>query len=302
MDFFVKLPNGKQLFLEVELTETIDLVKTIIERKTGIPPGEQSLTFENKELENRDTVQRCLIQRDLTVPLILELRRVIQIFVKPPTGRHIMLDVEPTDRIEVVKAKIEAKEGIPRSEQRLMFANKELEDGNTVQSCSLERDVTVPFVLQFRHVIHIFVKTPSGKHIPVEIDPTDRIEFVKTRIEEKLGFPPDQQRLMFAGKQLDDGKTVQDYSIQDSSILQVVLWFPLHMHICVRLLYGKAFMLEVVSTDRIGDVIEMIHEKEGLPPDGRLIFYGRELDNCLTLQDCSIPDGSLLHYVRRFYG
>ncbi|KAL6131059.1 hypothetical protein ACLB2K_069437 [Fragaria x ananassa] len=176
----------------------------------------------------------------------------MEIFNRTLTGNTISLEVESSDTILDVKARMHDEIRLDdkaqiQDQKLLMLYGRQLDDGLTNGRIS--------------RLIYA--------------ESSDTVEDVKAKIQGSLGVPPNKQRLFFAGRQLEDGSTLADCGIQNESNLdlELRLW---GIYIFGKHLNGKITTFEELqSYDTIRSVVDKIHEKEGIVQRTRLVFDGR---------------------------
>ena len=222
----VEIPDEK-IYIDVSPSDDFECVKKKIYEKEGIPIDQQRLSFVGKEVVND---HRPLSEYDNQIELALRLdvkqrNNEFLLSVKTQSGKtKITLNAVSGDTIQDVKRKITDEIGIPANQQQLMFQDQELEDDCTLESCDITRDSTIELVFTRNHgnEIHIYVEMQNGIRIVIYVSLEDTITNVKRKIHDMVGIPVNQQLITFGDYELEDDRTLREYSVEHGCTLSMV--------------------------------------------------------------------------------
>ncbi|KAF2429900.1 Polyubiqutin 1 [Tothia fuscella] len=224
MQIFVKTLCAKFMEFRPESCTTIGELKCLIQDIEGIPADNQRLYWSRIILQDEKTLAEYNIPREAVLNIVLQLRGYGAIY----GTNSMILDVKPSDTINAVKTTIKEAGGLDTEKQRLEYEEQVLEDERTLADYSIQKnahilshDLDRPINIDVS--MQVFVKTLNGTTVTAEIKPSDTILTLKECIHALNGMPIDQQRMVFAGVEVENDRTFADYGIAKESTFHLVI-------------------------------------------------------------------------------
>lgn len=287
VEIFIETLYDKAFILEFDRSDTVEFVKSEIEQKEGTSCGQIRLFFAGMELENRRTLDSYNIENESIFHMVSGTRHItMQISVKLTNGNSLTMEVESSDSVGSLKTQIQDKLDVPFDEIRILFAGRELTNDETIGGCNITRRSALYLVTFSIYAIQIFIKTPTGKIVTLDVKPLDDVKMAKTEVRIKENVSEDQLRLFFLGIELEDGKTFSHYGIEKGSLLHTYR-SELHFSVSVGM-PDKTYTMKFEPSNIIDDVKVRLQDITGISTDEMALFVNnKKLEGHDKLSDIS---------------
>lgn len=297
-DLFIRTPIGKVVSVKFLPSDTIRSIKEKVHTKMGLEPEMQVLLLAGNPLNDDATLSSYNISTESTFQLVLrpESNNPVQIFVRTVTGMTFAMDVNLSDSISDVKAKIQKLKGIPSNQQKLLTRGELLSDSSKLRDHNIETESTFYLTLMpAEDTLCLSVRTPE-KTLELQIPHDSTVKAVKEEILAAEKVNVELQKLFLGNVELRDEGFLSSYGIHDGHLLRLQIESPVPPRVVyIRNLLGKTVTVEVYSADKVKTLKERVFAMEGIPVEQqKLILHGMDLDDEESLEHYKIEQESNL--------
>ena len=291
----------QSLNITVDSSKPVRAIKEEIQKQTNVPVENQILYYAGDTLVDSIQIMDYSIGDESTVSLVVsqpennEKPEYIEIFVKPTTGKSKRIKVDANGTVEALKKNVKENfetftmEHVLETEKKEKLADnkKYLSEYNIKGGAILK--IQEPKVAK----LSICVKTLARQQLNLDVDPNMRIEELKKMIEEKTSFPVGEQKLCINGVWLDDPKKINEYEINDHSLLSLVTKNEIDAQ--VKLPSGEICSQKIEMNEAVASLKNLIFSMKKIEVRDQLILYaGKILDDTATFESYGYKEGDLL--------
>ncbi|XP_078410473.1 polyubiquitin-B-like [Cetorhinus maximus] len=305
----VRFLTGEDIELDVDTSIQISALKRLIYKKANVPYFQQRLVVQNgSTVELKDNKRLCdyNVSPSDAVMLIVKNVERMQIFLRNDKGKTSTYDVRPSESVEDFRARVQRQEGVPASQQRLVYEGKQLEDGRSLADYNIQPESTIFLMLRLRGGMRLRVKFMTGEVIELDIDPSIQVSALKKMIYERTKVPHFRQRLLVQNgntEELQDSRRLSDYNVSPSHEVMLIVKNEERMQIFLKNDKGKTSTYDVLPSESVQNFRAWVQRQEGVPASQqRLVCEGKQLEDGLTLADYNIQPESTIFLMLRLRG